>query len=104
MFDSKNSYYTALRESQAEWHTAEHDPWPWTGYLLQNRCGLAASGFLLELLAGPAAAAPLLMLRGTSNRYVALSPFAAGDGPTDATWRVFVNVDPDVLLAHRGSG
>ncbi len=58
-------------------------------------------GFLVELLAGPAAAAPLLKLRGTSNRYVALSPFAANDGPPDATWRVHVNVDPDVLVAHR---
>jgi Fic family protein len=35
VFDSKNSYYTALRESQADWHIGEHDPWPWTGYLLR---------------------------------------------------------------------
>jgi len=61
-------------------------------------------GFVVELLAGPAAAAPLLKLRGTSHRYVALSPFAASDGPADATWRVRVNVDPDVLVAHRVDG
>jgi Fic family protein len=35
IFDSKNSYYAALRASQANWHSAGHDPWPWTGYLLR---------------------------------------------------------------------
>jgi predicted transcriptional regulator of viral defense system len=58
-------------------------------------------GFLLELLAGPDAAAPLLKLRGKSNNYVALSPFAPSEGQTNATWRLRINVDPDVLVAHR---
>jgi Fic family protein len=35
IFDSKNSYYEALRASQADWHSAGHDPWPWAGYLLR---------------------------------------------------------------------
>jgi Fic family protein len=35
VFDSKHSYYAALRASQANWHSTEHDPWPWAGYLLR---------------------------------------------------------------------
>lgn len=35
IFDSKNSYYEALRSSQRDWHTSEHDVWPWTLYLLR---------------------------------------------------------------------
>jgi Fic family protein len=35
IFDSKNSYYVALRESQSRWHDGEHDLTPWTGYLLR---------------------------------------------------------------------
>jgi len=61
-------------------------------------------GFLVELLVGAAAAAPLLKLRGSSNRYVALSPFQPASGPTDSTWRVHVNVAPELLLAHRITG
>jgi Fic family protein len=35
IFESKNSYYAALRASQADWHEGRHDAWPWTGYLLR---------------------------------------------------------------------
>jgi Fic family protein len=35
IFDSKNSYYVALRESQSGWHEGEHDLHPWTLYLLR---------------------------------------------------------------------
>lgn len=35
IFDSKNSYYVALRESQSRWHDGEHDLTPWSGYLLR---------------------------------------------------------------------
>jgi Fic family protein len=35
IFDSKNSYYVALRTSQTGWHEAAHDLEPWTGYLLR---------------------------------------------------------------------
>jgi predicted transcriptional regulator of viral defense system len=61
-------------------------------------------GFLVELLVGAAAAAPLLKLRGASNKYVPLSPFQPAKGPTDSTWRVHVNVEPELLLAHRMTG
>jgi len=35
IFDSKNSYYEALRASQRGWHESEHDVWPWKLYLLR---------------------------------------------------------------------
>lgn len=35
IFDSKNSYYVALRSSQSRWHDGEHDLEPWTVYLLR---------------------------------------------------------------------
>jgi Fic family protein len=35
IFESKHSYYAALRSSQASWHRGRHDLWPWTGYLLR---------------------------------------------------------------------
>jgi Fic family protein len=34
-FDSKNSYYVALRSSQSRWHEADHDLGPWISYLLR---------------------------------------------------------------------
>lgn len=36
VFDSKNSYYVALRQSQAGWHEEAHDLTPWTLYLLRT--------------------------------------------------------------------
>lgn len=35
IFDSKNSYYVALRQSQSRWHDGDHDLLPWTRYLLR---------------------------------------------------------------------
>jgi len=32
IFESKNSYYDALEESQRGWHEGEHDAWPWLTY------------------------------------------------------------------------
>jgi Fic family protein len=34
IYESKNSYYTALEQSQRNWHSGEHDIWPWTQYLV----------------------------------------------------------------------
>ncbi|HEV7771394.1 MAG TPA: Fic family protein [Solirubrobacterales bacterium] len=34
IFESKNSYYVALYESQRHWHQGEQDIWPWTRYLV----------------------------------------------------------------------
>lgn len=35
IYDSRNSYYDALRSSQSGWHEGRHDIWPWAGYLLR---------------------------------------------------------------------
>jgi Fic family protein len=35
IFDSKNSYYVALRQSQSGWHDELHDVLPWARYLLK---------------------------------------------------------------------
>lgn len=33
IYESKNTYYTRLYESQQGWHTGEHTIWPWVSYL-----------------------------------------------------------------------
>jgi len=58
-------------------------------------------GYLLELLHGPAAAEPLLALRGRSHAHVLLSASAPDRGPSSPRWGLRINVDPDALLAHR---
>jgi Fic family protein len=35
IFETKHSYYAALRASQAGWPDGGHDVWPWIGYLLR---------------------------------------------------------------------
>jgi Fic family protein len=35
VFDTKHSYYEALRASQVGWHEGAHDLWPWTSYLVR---------------------------------------------------------------------
>jgi Fic family protein len=34
IYESKNAYYTALEQSQRDWHAGEHSIWPWTEYLI----------------------------------------------------------------------
>lgn len=70
-----------------------------------TRYGSAAAarrlGYLLELLHGPDAAAPLLPLRGHSHGHVLLSLSAPDRGPNSPRWGLRINVEPDALLAHR---
>lgn len=33
IFESKNTYYQTLYDSQRHWHEGEHDVWPWITYL-----------------------------------------------------------------------
>jgi Fic family protein len=35
IYESKNSYYTALEQSQRGWYDGEHSIWPWTEYLIR---------------------------------------------------------------------
>ena len=34
IFETRNAYYAALRESQRGWHDGAHAIWPWVGYLV----------------------------------------------------------------------
>jgi Fic family protein len=34
IYESKHAYYTALEQSQRNWHDAQHSIWPWTEYLI----------------------------------------------------------------------
>jgi Fic family protein len=34
IYESKNAYYSALEQSQRDWHQGKHDIWPWTQYLV----------------------------------------------------------------------
>lgn len=43
IYDTRNSYYEALRQSQAGWHEAEHTVWPWIEYLMSVLAGAYAS-------------------------------------------------------------
>ena len=35
IYESKNSYYASLYESQRDWHEGNHRVWPWISYLAQ---------------------------------------------------------------------
>lgn len=39
VFESNNTYYDRLYQSQRKWHEGEHDIWPWTSYLAQVVAG-----------------------------------------------------------------
>lgn len=39
IYESKNSYYASLRESQRDWHQGNHDVWPWVSYLTMTLAG-----------------------------------------------------------------
>jgi Fic family protein len=39
IFESKNTYYASLYESQRGWHEREHSIWPWTSYLAHILAG-----------------------------------------------------------------
>jgi Fic family protein len=42
IFESKNSYYASLCESQRRWLEGEHDIWPWISYLSRTLAGAYA--------------------------------------------------------------
>lgn len=41
IYESKNSYYQALYDSQRDWHQAEHTIWPWVTYF----CAILVSAY-----------------------------------------------------------
>lgn len=53
IFESKNSCYVSLYESQRRWHEGEHDIWPWISYLARILAG-AYEDFEQRVAAGSA--------------------------------------------------
>lgn len=51
IFETKNTYYLALRTSQRDWHEGTHDVWPWIRYLLAVIAG-AYDDFERKVAAG----------------------------------------------------
>jgi Fic family protein len=51
IYESKNTYYKALYDSQRKWHEADHDAWPWISYLARV-LKEAYADFEKEVLAG----------------------------------------------------
>jgi Fic family protein len=39
IYESRNSYYAVLAQSQRDWNDAKHDVWPWTEYLVSVIAG-----------------------------------------------------------------
>ena len=58
-------------------------------------------GYLVNLLAGDDQARMFRALRGSSKALTPLALGTGGDGSTDPTWRIRINVEPDRLLSHR---
>ncbi len=52
IFESKNSYYASLYESQRDWHEGKHDVWPWISYLARILAG-AYEDFEQRVAAAP---------------------------------------------------
>jgi predicted transcriptional regulator of viral defense system len=67
-----------------------------------DRYGSAATarrvGFLVDRVAGPAAAAPFARMIGASRTPVLLRASTTDDGPVDLDWHVRVNVDLELIL------
>jgi predicted transcriptional regulator of viral defense system len=61
-------------------------------------------GFLVSHIAGTQEARPFLPLIGESKAPTPLETGTRGNGPTDVTWQVRVNVDLERLLQHRNIG
>ncbi len=101
IFETKETYYQALLDSQRGWHDAAHDPWPWLEYLV----GVIDDGyadFELRLAAASVGASK----QGRVRAYVldhADAEFRIGDirralpGVSDPTIRI-------VLAALRDEG
>lgn len=95
IYNTKNSYYEALRQSQVGWHAAEHTIWPWIEYLTTVLSG-AYTDF--ESKAAAARSTDGLTKREIAYRYVNEMPAgrefrlrdlrAALPGISDPTFRL----------------
>ncbi len=109
IWETKNSYYAALRQSQVGWHDAEHDIWPWIEYLIGT---LAQSYEAFEDKIATARSTKGLTKQEITSRHILALPVgrtfrvrdlrAALPGISDPTFRIVLtglkssgNVDVD---------
>jgi Fic family protein len=88
IYESKNTYYRALYESQREWHGGDHDAWPWISYLARVLDG-AYEDFEREVLADD--------LSGTKQERV--RDYVLARGPERFRRRDIERALPDVSVA-----
>ena len=110
IFETTESYYRALLDSQRGWHDAAHDPWPWLEYLI----GVIDDGYALFEQRLAAAASAGTSKQERVRRYVldqAGAEFRIGDvrralpGVSDQTTRLVLAVLRDEgAIASTGGG
>jgi Fic family protein len=98
IWETKNSYYEALRQSQIGWHDAEHDIWPWIEYLVG---ALAQSYEAFESKIASARSTEGLTKQQITQRHIRSLPLgrtfkvrdlrAALPGISDPTYRIALN-------------
>lgn len=68
VFETKNAYYAALRDSQRGWHEARHSPWPWIEYLI----GVLADAYDVfeQLVVTARSDGPITTKQGRVRQYV----------------------------------
>ena len=114
IWETKNSYYEALRQSQIGWHDAEHDIWPWIEYLVGT---LAQSYEAFEAKIAAARSTEGLTKQQITLRHIRSLPFgrtfkvrdlrAALPGISDPTFRIALNelkADGEVKVEGTGPG
>jgi Fic family protein len=95
IYESKNSYYETLRQSQSNWHEAEHNIWPWIEYLVGV---LAQSYEAFEAKIAAASSTKGMSKQQITRRHIAAMPAgrefrvrdlrAALPGISDPTFRI----------------
>jgi Fic family protein len=114
IYETKNAYYEALRQSQLGWHQAEHDIWPWIEYF----AGVLAQAYdAFEAKVAAARSADGLTKQDIARRHIAALPHgsefrlrdlrAALPGISDPTFRLALGalkVSGDVRVDGTGPG
>lgn len=98
IWETKNSYYEALRQSQLGWHDAEHDIWPWVEYMVGV---LGESYEAFEAKIASARSTTGLTKQQITHRHIRAFPIgrtfkvrdlrAALPGISDPTFRIALN-------------
>lgn len=114
IYETKNSYYESLRQSQIGWHEADHDIWPWVEYLATV---LAESYEAFEARIATARSTDGLTKQEITRRHVRALPIgrtfkvrdlrAALPGISDPTFRIALTelkASGEVKVAGTGQG